>query len=153
DDATVTATTLDARPPGTVRSVAALVYAAAGLVGAAFFGMELVWYRMLVPLLGGSVYTFGIVLAVALFGIGAGGWAYAVGRRQRRAVLGAFALTCALEALFVVLPYALGDRVALLALGMRPADTTDFIGLVPGWLLVAALVALPPSVVAGYQFP
>jgi hypothetical protein len=39
------------------------VLAAAAIVGFAFFLMELVWYRMLAPLLGGSTYTFGLILA------------------------------------------------------------------------------------------
>ena len=49
-----------------------LVLAAAALVGFAFFLMELVWYRLLAPLLGGTTYTFGIILLVALAGIGRG---------------------------------------------------------------------------------
>jgi spermidine synthase len=43
---------------------------AAGISGFAFFLMELVWYRMLGPILGGTVFTFGLILAVALLGIG-----------------------------------------------------------------------------------
>src|SRR6185369_5646532 len=45
---------------------------AAASVGCAFFLMEIVWYRMLAPILGGTVYTFGLILAAALVGIGAG---------------------------------------------------------------------------------
>ena len=37
--------------------------AASGTVGFAFFLMELVWYRMLAPILGGTVFTFGLILA------------------------------------------------------------------------------------------
>ena len=44
------------------------VLAACGIVGFAFFLLELVWYRMLSPLLGGSVFTFGLILATALLG-------------------------------------------------------------------------------------
>ena len=57
-----------------------------GVVGFAFFLMELVWYRMLGPLLGGSVFTFGLIFAVALLGIGVGGLLYALvgGNRPRR---------------------------------------------------------------------
>ena len=40
--------------------------------------MELVWYRLLSPLLGGSVFTFGLVLAIALIGIGIGGLLYSL---------------------------------------------------------------------------
>ena len=94
---------------------------AAALVGFAFLLMELVWYRMLGPLLGGSSYTFGLILAVALLGIGARRAALrrrASGRAGRRSL--AFAATCALEALLIALPFALGDRVAVLAALLRP---------------------------------
>ena len=39
---------------------------ASGVVGFAFFVMELVWYRMLGPLLGGSVFMFGLGRSVPL---------------------------------------------------------------------------------------
>src|SRR5439155_24833144 len=42
------------------------VLGAAAITGFAFTLMELVWYRMLAPLLSGSTYTFGLILAVAL---------------------------------------------------------------------------------------
>src|SRR4029077_5352220 len=54
------------------------VYAAAGVTGFVFFLQELVWYRMLTPLMGGSTYCFGMILALALFGVGTGGFAYRV---------------------------------------------------------------------------
>src|SRR5262249_35309817 len=44
------------------------VFAAAFIVGFCFLLMELVWYRMLGPLLGGTTFTFGLILAAALFG-------------------------------------------------------------------------------------
>jgi spermidine synthase len=126
---------------------------AAGLVGFAFLLMELVWYRMLGPILGGSSYTFGLILAVALLGIGAGGVLYATFGKGRPATLTAFAMTCALEALFIALPYALGDRVALFALLLRPLGSVGFYGHVLGWTLVTSLVVLPAAIVSGYQFP
>ena len=88
-------------------------FAAAWLVGFAFFLMELVWYRMLGPLLGGSTFSFGLILAMALLGIGLGGAAYAFFGLRRSASLQFFALTCAAEAFFIGLPYAVGDRIAL----------------------------------------
>ncbi len=132
----------------------AVVMAAAALVGFAFLLMELVWYRMLAPILGGSSYTFGLVLAVALSGIGAGSALYATRRDGARSpTIAAFALTCALEALFLALPFALGDRVALLAHAGRALASFGFGGLVVGWTVVTAIVVLPAAVVAGYQFP
>jgi spermidine synthase len=139
--------------PGSAVRPGWLVPLAAALVGFAFLLMELVWYRMLGPLLGGSSYTFGLILAVALLGIGLGGLLYGAGERQRRPTLLAFAATCALEALLMALPFALGDRVAVLAALLRPLAGAGFLVLVGTWTAITALVVLPAAVVAGYQFP
>lgn len=62
-----------------------------------------------------------MILAVALLGIGLGGLVYALSSGpDRRATLSAFALTCTLEAACLALPFALGDRVSLLAIALRP---------------------------------
>lgn len=129
------------------------VVIAAALVGFAFMLMELVWYRMLGPILGGSTFTFGLILVVALLGIGLGGAAYSLRGAQRAAHLGGFALTCAFEALCLAVPYALGDRLAMLALSLRPLNAFGMGGQVLGWFIVSAIVVLPAAIVAGYQFP
>jgi spermidine synthase len=135
------------RPPRT------FVLVAAAVVGFAFFLMELVDYRMLTPLVGGTIFNFGLVLASALVGIGCGGLLYGRHPLGHRATLSAFALSCALEGLGIALPFALGDKIALLALRLRPL--ADF-GL-PGYAfsvgVVTAVVVVPGAVVAGYQFP
>ena len=132
---------------------AKFVLIASGLVGFVFLLMELVWYRMLTPLLGGTTYTFGLILAVALLGIGLGGVAYAWLGRHREATLAAFALTCCLEAFFIALPYALGDRIACLALLLRSLGGFGFYGHVVGWTIVTSITVLPVAFVAGLQFP
>jgi len=139
--------------PALPAAPARLVLAAAAFVGFAFFLMELVWYRMLAPLLGGTVFSFGLILAVALFGIGCGGAAYAAWGSRRPASLGGFALTCLLEAAAVALPYALGDRLALLALLLRPLGQAGFPGHVLAWTALTSIVILPCAFVAGVQFP
>jgi spermidine synthase len=126
---------------------------AAAIVGFAFFLMELVWYRMLGPILGGTVFTFGLILAVALLGIGLGGAAYALVGKNRPATLAGFAYTCLLEAAFLALPYALGDRIAVLTLLLRPLGGVGFSGFVLGWTLVTVIVVLPAAFVSGVQFP
>ena len=126
---------------------------ASGTVGFAFFLMELVWYRLLSPLLGGSVFTFGLVLAVALAGIGVGGLLYSLVSSDRPATLAGFAGTCLLEAAAVALTFALGDRVALLALALLPLGAAGFPATIACWTLVTSIVVLPPAVIAGYQFP
>ena len=130
-----------------------LIFATAAVVGMAFLLMELVWYRMLAPLLGGTTYTFGLILAVALLGIGLGGTAYALWGRKQTPALAGLALTCILEALCVAIPFALGDQLAVLAGGLREWGALGFGGLVLSWSVVVGIVVLPTAVVAGYQFP
>ncbi len=125
---------------------------AAGAVGFVFLLLELVWYRMLAPLLGGSTYTFGLILAVALLGVGAGGLLYTL-RGDRQPTLTAFAGSCALEALLIALPFAFGDRLAVATLMMRSFGSVGLWGHAVAWTVVAGLVVLPGAIVAGYQFP
>ena len=130
-----------------------IVLGAAAVVGFAFFLMELVWYRMLAPLLGGSSYTFGLILAVALLGIGAGGLLYGAGAQNRRPTLISFSITCSLEALLLIVPLALGDKLAVTALVLRDLGGMGFGGLVLSWTVIVTIVVLPAALVAGYQFP
>jgi hypothetical protein len=126
---------------------------AAALVGFAFLLMELVWYRMLSPLLGGSTFTFGLILANALLGIGIGGALYASTSSNSGGTLQAFGWTCALEALALAIPFALGDRIAVLAAHLRTLSAAGFPAHVSGWSIVIAIVVLPAAIVAGFQFP
>ena len=130
-----------------------LILVAATVVGFVFLLMEIVWYRMLSPLLSGSTYTFGLILAVALLGIGIGGWLYSRRGLNAPVTLVGFAITCGLEAFFLAIPFALGDRIAIWTALMRPLGTIGFFGLVAAWFQTTALVVLPAAIVAGYQFP
>jgi spermidine synthase len=129
------------------------VYAAAAIAGFAFLLMELVWYRMLSPLLGGTTYMFGLILAVALLGIGLGGAAYALLRGNVRATPAAFAVTCALEALAIGIPFALGDRLATLTLALSDHSVLGLAASVVSWTLVTLIVVFPAAFVSGVQFP
>ena len=128
------------------------VYAAAGLAGFVFFLMELVWYRMLAPLLGGSTFTFGLILAVALAGIALGSLSYSALGRQRPSWK-AFAIVSGLEALGLALPYAIGDYIALGAMVSQPLGNLSFTVRVLEWTAIAAVVILPAAFMSGIQFP
>jgi len=130
-----------------------LVLAAAALVGFVFLLMELVWYRMLAPLLGGTTFTFGLILAIALLGIGLGGAAYAFWSGRARATVGGFALTCSLEAVAIAIPFALGDRLAIQTNLMRSLGAIGFGGFVISWTLLTFVVVFPAAFIAGIQFP
>ncbi|MEM6455512.1 MAG: fused MFS/spermidine synthase [Acidobacteriota bacterium] len=135
------------------RTYLGFTLAAAAIVGFAFLVMELVWYRMLAPVLGGSSYTFGLILAVALLGIGLGGLLYGRGAETRRPTYLALSITCMLEAFFLIVPFALGDRLAMLAILTRPVAAAGFDALVVSWLVITGIVVLPASMISGYQFP
>lgn len=130
-----------------------LVFAVAALTGFVFFLMELAWYRTLGPLLGGSTYTFGLILAVALAGIGLGGLLYGLCVRKSRNPLTMLAWTLGIEALLLIAPFALGDRLAVLTLFLAPLSGWGMAGRVLGWACVAGIVILPAAVVSGFQFP
>ncbi len=133
---------------------ATIIYLASAAVGFVFFLMEIVWYRMLGPLLGGSTYTFGLILIVALLGIGLGGLLYPLLFRSKlRPTPLLFSISCGLEALCLAVPFAVGDRIAVFTLALREQLGSSFTGLVWGWLVVAGIVVLPAAVVAGVQFP
>jgi spermidine synthase/MFS family permease len=128
-----------------------LLVGVAGLTGFAFFVMELVAPRVLAPLLGGTVFTFGMMLAVVLAGIGVGGLIY--GRRESSPRLQDLAITLALEALAFSLPLWVGDDLAILTLRLRPLQDFGFPGYVSLATLIVGFTLLLPAVISGYQFP
>lgn len=129
------------------------IYAAAFVAGFSFLLMELVWNRMLTPILGGTTYTFGLILAVALAGIGLGAAFFSTWRRDVRTSLTAFVFVCGLEVFFTALPYALGDRLALAAALFSPLGNVGFLGQIVSWTIITAPVVLPVSILAGIKFP
>lgn len=132
---------------------AMLILTGAAITGFVFILMELVWYRMLAPILGGSTYTLGLILAVALAGIGMGSTLYSFRGHAKRPTFFLFSISCCLEALFLITPFALGDRLALLSAYLQPLGNFGLPGHVLGWFLISVIVILPAALVAGYQFP
>jgi spermidine synthase len=143
----------DPSSPGWYPAPVTFVLTASGGVGFAFFLLELVWYRLLTPLLGGTVFTFGLVLAVALAGIGLGGLFYSLFAGDKPATLSEFGSTCLLEAVAVAGTFALGDRIAVLTMVLLPLGVAGFTTQIAYWMLITGLVVLPPALIAGYQFP
>jgi spermidine synthase len=126
---------------------------AAALSGFVFFAMELVWVRMLAPILGGTTFTFGLIVAVALAGVGVGAALYAVMFARRRPTLMALAFTALVGAVCLAAPLAAGDRLAVLVALLDAQFVQGFATSIMVWTLVAALVVFPFAVVAGVQFP
>lgn len=132
---------------------ARLIYPVAAIAGFVFFAMELVWSRMLAPLLGGTTFTFGLILAVALAGIGLGALTNALVFARRRPTTSFLAFTCLFGAVCLAAPFAAGDRLAVLVAYLHAHNAFGFAGEVGVWALLAGLVVFPFSFVSGAQFP
>lgn len=127
---------------------------AAFVSGFAFFLIELVWYRASIPLFGGSVYNFGLILAVALAGIGCGSLLYSLVLRRVEPSLGLFALISGMLALCIIVPFAMGDRLAHATLLLNNYFMPrSFDGLVFGWTCICVVLVFPPAFFSGIQFP
>src|SRR5262249_44925530 len=68
------------------------VYLAIALSGMSALGAEVIWTRLLSLVLGGTVYTFSLILAVFLIGLGIGSSSGAVLARRAPSAQGALAL-------------------------------------------------------------
>ena len=120
------------------------VLAVAFTSGFIFFSVELVWYRLLTPLLGGSTYTFALILGVALLFIGLGA------TRVRHVSL---VTTALLGALGAAVPLMFPRAIARTAEALRSLDALGFLGLTFGWLVVVVVVCAPLAFAAGAQLP
>lgn len=125
-------------------------FIAAASTGFIFLLLELVWYRMLSPLLGGTTYSISLILCTALLGIGLGGCCYPILWRRQVPTLSSFSLCCAAEAVLVGLPFAWGDH---LAIWVATQGGSSLGLMVTVWIIVVMLVVFPASLVAGLQFP
>jgi spermidine synthase len=129
-----------------------LVYVAIGLSGLCALGAEVVWTRILSLLLGATVYTFSIILAVFLTGLGIGssiGSALArLGSRPRAALAGCQLL---LMGAIAWAAYMLADSLPYWPI--NPSLSTS------PWLdfqldlLRCAWVVLPGAILWGASFP
>jgi spermidine synthase len=131
------------------------VYITIGLSGLCALGAEVVWTRLLSLMLGATVYTFSIILAIFLTGLGIGScagafWARSV--RTARIALGACQILIAgatAWAAFMItrsIPYW----------SISPTEITESLG--PWYmflldLLRAACAVLPAAILWGASFP
>ncbi len=137
------------------------VSVAIGLAGFAALAYEVAWTRLLGLMLGGSTYTFSVMLVAFLVGIAAGGRIGGpvadrlLARWQAPGVLLAFA---AVEVAIAVLSYAmmyLYPELPFLYVGLfdQLGVTENPTAVFVVSLLLAGLVMTPPAVLMGVHFP
>ncbi|MEW6322807.1 MAG: fused MFS/spermidine synthase [Acidobacteriota bacterium] len=146
-----------ATPSGRRESPAAWpALAVAGLSGLSALGAEVIWTRQLAMLFGASIYTFALILAVFLAGLGLGGAAGAtLARRSARPMI-------ALAAFQLLLAVAIGwgawAIVSLLPAWQPSAVFLPEVAASPwrrfGWDAFRSAVAmLPAALLWGASFP
>ncbi len=138
--------------PVAARPAARLVYLAIGLSGLTALGAEVAWTRTLSLLFGATTYTFSLILAVFLLGLGIGstlGSALASNLRNPRAALGWCQLGLCLTIGWA--SYAAGASLPFWPI--NPSISTD-VGFNFQLDLVRAFwVMLPAAILWGTSFP
>jgi len=128
------------------------IYAAIALSGACALGAEVVWTRLLGLLLGATVYTFSIILAVFLLGLGIGSGAGAL------LVRGAIRPRLALGVCQTLLTAAIAWTAAMLALSLPWWPINPLLSASPWFTfqvdLLRCLWAITPAALLwGASFP
>jgi spermidine synthase len=122
------------------------------LAGIILFGLELLWYRLLTPLTGGSAFAMGIIFANVLLGLALGGeFSYIFNARTTRnkpmLVLVFLTLGSVLSA-----SYWIGDSWALLA-SWAFVTWPIYPAKIIGWLVLSGLLVIPASILVGMVLP
>jgi len=138
---------------GTPRAV---IYAAALLGGIASLSLEIAWTRLLSLILGSSTYSFSVMLAAFVGGIGAGGWIVSTGRLPRISPVRLFALAELGMAAALTLSLPLYDKLPYLFQALAahiPRTPAMFpVGEAVKLLFCVALM-LPATVFLGMTLP
>lgn len=129
-----------------------VVWLVIGLSGFTALGAEAIWTRLLGLLLGPTVYTFSLILAVFLFGLGVGSAAGSALARRLRAPSWGLAATQLL--LLAAIPYAAWMIVDVLPNWLAGRDADISSGARMGRDLCRAAAALfPAACLWGASFP
>jgi spermidine synthase len=128
------------------------VYAAIGLSGLCALGAEVVWTRLLALMLGATVYTFSIILAVFLIGLGigsSGGSMWTRKLKRPRLALGACQLALAFAVAWTA--YAVSDLIP--SWPFNPLAVTNPWRLFRVDFMMCLMAILPPALLWGLSFP
>lgn len=129
-----------------------VIYVAIGLSGMCALGAEVTWTRLLSLILGGTVYTFAIILAVFLAGLGIGSYAGSILARKIGQPRAAFGWCQMLLAAAI----AWTSIIAARSLPYWPIDTS--LSINPWFTFQLDLArclwaVLPPTILWGASFP
>jgi spermidine synthase len=136
------------REPATARTGARWVLAAIAISGVVSFSQEVLWFRMLGHIFGGSTPAFASMLASFLAGIALGSAAASRFAEQRRSAALGFALAQLGIGLTAWISFHFADRLPDLANAVGANAITPLPGV-----LVAGAALLPMTLCIGASFP
>ena len=147
------------RGPGEPQASVAPLLAISALAGFASLLCEVAWFRLMTLILGGSVYSFTIMLLAFLLGIGVGGWTGGALSDRIFAKAGRFGVLRTLAAM--QLGVALTSWAAMFAYAELPYLFVRLFALVYGSaialfaakLVIALGIMLVPALLMGASFP
>jgi spermidine synthase len=146
---------LEAEAPKPQSADQSLVYLAIALSGLSALGAEVVWTRLLSLLMGGTVYSFSIILAVFLVGLGIGSGAGSLLARiclRPRIILGLFQMLLAAAVAWAALIITKSLPYWPINPGLYTSDWLPWY-LFQLDLLRAAWMILPATILWGASFP
>ncbi|WP_018969553.1 fused MFS/spermidine synthase [Rubritalea marina] len=130
-----------------------MIYGMALVSGLVFFVAELVWFRISIPLLGGSVYNFGLILILVLLGMSLGGVLYSVLLRFIKPSYGLLAMVSSMMALCLLLPLLWNEKYAYFCLVLQQGYLGyPLLSKLWVWGVIAGGFTFLPSLFAGIQF-
>jgi spermidine synthase len=128
------------------------VYVAIGLSGLCALGAEVVWTRLLALMLGATVYTFSIILAVFLIGLGIGSSGGSMWTRKlKRPKLALAASQLALAFAVAWTAYAVSGLIP--SWPFNPLAVTNPWRLFRVDFMMSLMAILPPALLWGLSFP
>ena len=123
------------------------------VVGATAMAYEIGWTRLLATQLGGSTYSFTLMLATFLTGIVLGSILFEVWSRKQQTDRNTFALTQTLIAITALSFLIFFPHLIEILPPILRNSNGSFNGLVVAQFALSALAMLPAAVVFGFNFP
>ena len=127
-----------------------LTFAVSGFVS---FGLEIIWFRMLIVLFRPTTYAFTVMLATVLAGIAIGSWVSTLFTNRRRHLVGVLAVLEILLALAAVISMWLMGRAGPIYLWAGPVFTGTPLAYVGPLVATSVAAIFPTSLLMGMAFP
>jgi spermidine synthase len=125
-----------------------------GVSGFVSFGLEIIWFRMLIVLFRPTTYAFTVMLATVLAGIAVGSWlSTPVTSRRRANLVGILAILELLLALAAVLSMWLIGHAGTVFAWAGPLFTGTPIAYMGPMAVTSIVAILPPALLMGMAFP